>query len=284
MSSRTLTVTARWRVVFATAAMALTAAAQYGSAQQKVRLNPVIAALEQGRPAISGEQWRFIDMEHNGFQIDRLEAILAETAKNRDPEGRLKLAPLVRIPTEGDEDFKWAVKQVLDSGAYGIVLPHVDTKDEATRLVKAMRYPAPRGSKLQEPRGERGWGPARALKYWGLANNTEYYNKADVWPLNPDGELFAVAMIESGEAIRNIKEILQAPGLSAIIVVPGDLSIDLGLGPRGDKPFPEVEQAFQTVLKACRAQKAVVCGLGDARSNLKMRLDEGWRFILPLGG
>ena len=148
-----------------------------------------------------------------------------------------------------------------------------------------MRYPRRKEeSNLQEPRGERGWGPGRAVNYWGLANGQEYYDKADVWPLNPEGELFAVALIESGEAVGNIEAILQAPGLSAILVVPGDMSIDLGLGPRGDKPFPEVEAAFQAVIKACRAQTAVICGLGDARSNLEMRLEEGWRFMLPLGG
>jgi 2-keto-3-deoxy-L-rhamnonate aldolase RhmA len=84
--------------------------------------------------------------------------------------------------------------------------------------------------------------------------------------------------------VDNIASILRAPGLSAILVVPGDLSIDLGLGPRGNQPFPEVEAAFQKVAKACRAQKTVACGLGDARSNLQKRIAEGWRFILPLGG
>jgi len=252
---------------------------------KNLRLNPVIAALEQDQPALRGEEWQFIEMEHGPFQMDRLEAMLAETGKDRDADGRLKIAPLVRIPQEGDEDFKWAIKQVLDAGAYGILLPHVDTGEEAARFVKAMRYPRRKEeSNLQEPRGERGWGPGRAVNYWGLANGQEYYDKADVWPLNPEGELFAVALIESGEAVGNIEAILQAPGLSAILVVPGDMSIDLGLGPRGDKPFPEVEAAFQAVIKACRAQTAVICGLGDARSNLEMRLEEGWRFMLPLGG
>ena len=58
----------------------------------------------------------------------------------------------------------------------------------------------------------------------------EYARRADVWPLNPEGELFAVAMIESQEAVNNIHEILQTP-VSAIMVVPGDMAMDLGLGP-----------------------------------------------------
>ena len=253
------------------------------AAQAQGRLNPAIAALEQGRPALSGESWSFFDMEHGAFQMDRLSGFLEQTAKERDAAGRLEVAPLVRIPTEGDEDFKWAVKQVLDQGVLGVLIPHVDTAEEAARLVKAMRYPRRKESTLQEPRGLRGWGPRRAASYWGLTQE-EYYDKADVWPLNPNGELLAIAMIESGEAVGNIEGILRAPGLSAILVVPGDLSIDLGLGPRGPKPFPEIEEAFQAVAKACRAQTAVVCGLADARSNLQKRLDEGWRLILQLGG
>ena len=222
-------------------------------------------------------------MEHAPFSAERLESILAEMAKDRDASGRLNLAPLVRIPQEGDEDFKWAVKQVLDLGAFGVVLLHVDTKEEAIRLVRAMRYPPTRDSTRPEPRGERGWGPGRAVRFWDVANARKYHSRADVRPLNPEGELFAVAMIESAEAVENITEILEAP-VSGIMVVPGDMSIDLGLGPRGELNFPEVDAAYQTVLKACLAQEAVVCGCGDSRSRMKMRLDEGWWFFLPLGG
>jgi 4-hydroxy-2-oxoheptanedioate aldolase len=256
--------------------------AQQGGAQKAGRLNRVIEALEAGRAAVGGQDWRFIDMEHGSFSMDQLDSILTQMGKDRDASGRLKLAPLVRIPQEGDEDFRWAVKQVLDAGAFGIVLPHVDTGEEAAKLVRTMRYPPTRDSKYPKPRGERGWGPTRAVRLWGVDTPT-YHSKADVWPLNPNGELFAVAMIESGEAVRNIKAILATP-VSAILVVPGDMSIDLGLGPRGDKNFPEVDEAYQTVLRACQAQKRVVCGCADSRSNMKTRLDEGWKFFLPLGG
>ena len=255
-----------------------------GRAQERIRLNKVIEALENGRPAVANQEWRFIDMEHSPFSGVRLESILAEMAQDRDADGRLKLTPIVRIPQDGDEDFRWAVKQVLDLGGFGIVLPHVDTKEEAVRLVRAMRYPPIRDSAQPEPRGERGWGPTRAVRLWGVADAAEYYRRADVWPLNPDGELFAVVLIESGEAVKNITEILEAP-VSAIMVVPGDMSIDLGLGPAsGEENHPEVDAAYKTVLEACKAQSVVICGCGDARSRLQQRLDEGWKFVLPLGG
>ena len=268
-----------------TAAVAVAAglAAAPAGAQDSGRLNKVIEALEGGGAAIANREWRFVDMEHSPFSGERVQRVLAEMNEDRDADGRLSLTPLIRIPQDGDEDFKWAVKQVLDLGGFGIILPHVDRGEEAVRLVQAMRYPPARGSSAPEPRGERGWGPGGATRLWGL-NSVEYHAVADVWPLNPDGELFAVAMIESQEAVDNIQDILAAP-VSAILVVPGDMAIDLGLGPNPpDRNHPEVEAAFDTVLEACQAQDRVICGIGDGASRLQQRLDEGWRFVLPLGG
>ena len=258
-------------------------APQEGYAQEPVRLNKVIEALEAGRPAIANQEWRFVDMEHSPFSGERVQSVLAEMDQDRDADGRMALTPLVRIPQDGDEDFKWAVKQVLDLGGFGIILPHVDAKEEAVRLVRAMRYPPRRNSAQPEPRGERGWGPGGAMRLWGMGG-VEYSQKADVWPLNPDGELFAVAMIESQEAVDNIHEILEAP-VSAVMVVPGDMAMDLGLGPNpSDRNHTEVDAAFATVLAACQAQDRVICGCGDSSGRLQQRLDEGWRFVLPLGG
>ncbi len=253
------------------------------SGQDAPRLNRVIEQVERDAAAFTGQHWQFIDMEHGPFSGERFQRILAEMYDDRDASGRMRLTPFVRIPQDGDEDFKWAIKQVLDLGGFGIILPHVDRGEEAVRLVQAMRYPPARGSSAPEPRGERGWGPGGATRLWGL-NSVEYHAVADVWPLNPDGELFAVAMIESQEAVDNIHDILAAP-ISAIMVVPGDMAIDLGLGPNPpDRNHPEVDAAFQTVLEACQAQDRVICGLGDGASRLQQRLDEGWRFVLPLGG
>ena len=269
-------------LVLAAAAAAGLAAAP-AEAQEGGRLNKVIEALEGGGAAIANREWRFVDMEHSPFSGERVQRVLAEMDEDRDADGRLSLTPLIRIPQDGDEDFKWAIKQVLDLGGFGIIVPHVDTGAEAVRLVQAMRYPPARGSSAPEPRGERGWGPGGATRLWGL-NSVEYHAVADVWPLNPDGELFAVAMIESQEAVDNIQDILAAP-VSAIMVVPGDMAIDLGLGPNPpDRNHPEVDAIFQTVLEACQAQDRVICGIGDGASRLQQRLDEGWRFVLPLGG
>jgi len=83
------------------------------------------------------------DQEHSPYVIDKLEERFAAMAKDKDSNGRPRLTPIVRIPQEADEDFRWAVKQVLDAGAYGIVLPHLETKADAIRFVQAARVPTP---------------------------------------------------------------------------------------------------------------------------------------------
>ena len=252
-------------------------------AQERTRLNKVIEAIEQGRPAIANQDWRFVDMEHSPFSAERIVTAFAEADADRDEQGRMRLTPLVRIPQEGDEDFKWAVKQVLDLGGLGVIVPHVDTGDEAVRLVRAARYPPALDDAQPSPRGERGWGPGGAIRLWGV-DTAEYHARADIWPLDPDGEIFVVAMVESAQAVANIQDILASP-VSAIMVVPGDMSIDLGLGPApGPDNHPEVDAMFQKVLEACQAQDRVICGCGDGAARLQQRIDEGWQFILPLGG
>jgi len=253
-----------------------------GRAQGAARLNKTIEALESGRVALANREWRFVDMEHSPFSGERVQSVLGEMAQDRDADGRMRLTPIVRIPQDGDEGFRWAVKQVLDLGGMGIILPHVDTKEEAVRLVQAMRYPPMRNSAQPEPRGERGWGPGSAMRLWSMDAH-DYYRKADVWPLNPEGELFAVVIIESQEAVGNIHEILEAP-ISAVMVVPGDMAVDLGLGPNpAGRNHPEVDAAFRTVLEACQAQNRVICGAADGSSRTQQRIDEGFRFVLPLG-
>ena len=267
----------------AAAAIAGGFAADDAQAQERTRLNKVIEAIEEGRPAIANQDWRFVDMEHSPFSAQGIVDAFADADQDRDEQGRMRLTPMVRIPQEGDEDFKWAIKQVLDLGGLGVIVPHVDTGDEAVRLVQAARYPPMRNDAQPEPRGERGWGPGRATRLWGV-DTAEYHARADVWPLDPDGELFVVAMVESAEAVANIDAILAAP-VSAIMVVPGDMSIDLGLGPApGPENHPEVDAMYDKVLEACQAQDRVICGCGDGAVRLQQRIDEGWQFILPLGG
>jgi 4-hydroxy-2-oxoheptanedioate aldolase len=252
--------------------------------QQPVQINPLIAKLKQGKAVLTPVDWMFIDMEHGPYLIDRLQTTLEELGKKRNADGQLQIAPIVRLPQDGDEDFRWSVKQVLDSGALGVIFSHIESGEQADKAIRAMRYAPQKGARHPEPSGQRGWAPQRAARFWGLSA-AEYLKRADVWPLNEDGELFAMLMIESAEGVKHIDEILEVPGIGAIFLGPSDLGVSLGVGPANPLPPPEDEAAIQTVLKACLAKK-VYCAypvLGG-ESELKKRLAEGFKIILNASG
>jgi 4-hydroxy-2-oxoheptanedioate aldolase len=247
-----------------------------GQSAKPKRLNQIIEQLEQGKPAFATEHWQLIEMEHGPYLLDQAIKTLADLRPDGAP--RPKLTPVVRIPQEGDEVVKSTIKQLLDQGAMGIIVPHVRTKEQAMKIVEAMRYPPQRGAKYPAPPGIRGWGPTRAARYWGI-DAPEYARRADVWPLNPDGELIAIAMIESREAIKNIDDILSVPGLGGVLIGPADLSLSLGVGnPGGFPQAPEVEAATATVAKACAAHKNVACGTFES-PNPPARIAQGFRLF-----
>jgi 4-hydroxy-2-oxoheptanedioate aldolase len=97
-----------------------------------------------------------------------------------------------------------------------------------------------------------------------------------VWPLNPDGDLLAIMMIESTEGVKNADAIAAVPGVGAIFLGAGsDLRQSLGV----EDNSPEVEQAFQTILRACLARN-VACGITAlSAQDIARRLGEGWKMI-----
>ena len=237
------------------------------AAGQTARISPLIERLEQGGAA-GPDVWQMIDMEHGPYRIDELQARFEEFARVRRPNGQLQVTPGVRIPMYGDENPSWLVKQVLDIGALAIVFPQINTKEEALRAVRSMRIPPQRGAKYPDPPGIRGAGlwstdGFTGFPLWGEMGADEYMRRADVWPLNPEGELFAYIMIESPEGVRNIREILDVPGIGGILIGVNDLSINLGVGraTRTGQPLEPVAQAaVRHVLDAC-LEKKVLCSI-----------------------
>ena len=247
-------------------------------AQTPARLNRIIEQFEAGRPAIGGEHWRYIGFEHLPYSIDEMVRILDDLLP--DSASRPTLTPVVRFPWEADEIVKSMVKQVLDQGVMGVILPHVRTAEETLRFVRAMRFPPQQGARHPEPRGVRGWGPIGAARYWQMTP-AEYTGIADVWPLNADGELLAIVMIESREAVEDIDEILSVPGLGAALVGPSDLSMSLGVGtPAPNTAAPEVQEAIERVARACVA-RSMLCGTFG--SDVEKRIEQGFR-LFPSAG
>jgi 4-hydroxy-2-oxoheptanedioate aldolase len=263
-----------------------------------IRYNTIIDLLEQGKPAfVAGvvgngnlDELTFIgdsrydgviiETEHEGFNFQTLRISL-QCLLNRKriaEKGTLQpdVAPLVRIPPNGRDRDQWVIKQTLDTGVYGLVLPHLNTVEDAQAAVVAARYPQIPGAADFEPAGQRGWSRA-ACRYWGLTPQ-EYYDAADLWPLDPDGNLLLMGIVEEAEGVKNIRDILrQVKGIGAIWAGPGDLSISLGL--RGDTNHPQVQEALLQVLAACR-EFGVPCAIGATADDVARRLEQGFRIII----
>ena len=173
-----------------------------------LHLNPVIEKLSQGKPFIgvntadlSPENARtlarapidyvYVDMEHNPLNFDALHLFLMGMSDKATVLKKANLQPNValfaRFPPEADQS-SWVVKQALDIGLMGVIFNGVDTGAQALAAVKSMRYPQLRGAKYFEPAGKRGAAPGLAAWMWGLTVD-EYERHADLWPLNPAGDL-----------------------------------------------------------------------------------------------
>jgi 4-hydroxy-2-oxoheptanedioate aldolase len=262
------------------------------------RLNNVIGALENGEVPVAVFTPPTIDSavalsvapydgiifeaEHNAYDIKDIRDCLQYLLNRRQivEKGTLSpaITPIVRIPPNGAEMNQWCAKQVLDIGAYGVVWPHISTAEEAYNAVAACRYPRPKSSPAYEPEGQRGDAPTAAARYWGLTNQ-EYYTKADVWPLNPQGEILVIIMCEDVRAIENLPEILRTvPGIGVVLIGEGDLSQNLGY-PR-QYEHPAVVEAMTAIRRICKEHN-VPCGHPHVEaSNAQRVVDEGYRFLI----
>ena len=258
------------------------------------RLNKLIELFENDQPAFgvlsfdyslnnaramasSGLDFLFIDMEHAPFDIERLRLFLLGMTDKRSiiDKGNLQpnVVPLVRIPAAGGaEELIAQAKQVLDVGVFGIFFPAVHTREQAELAVRATRYPQYNDAPDYEPAGLRGRNPSNAMWYWGVR---DYHAKADVWPLDPQGELLAMMFIESRAGVENIEEIITVPGLGGIFIGPSDLSTSMGYT---SPAAPEVEQAIQAVLGAC-LEHGVPCAITTGQGSVQQRIEQGFRFV-----
>ncbi len=218
-----------------------------------------------------------VDMEHKPYDVEVLQTFLLRMTDKRaiadSGSVKMRTTPIVRIPANGRELSQFLVKQVLDVGAFGVVLPMIENREEAENAISSLRFPQVKGSKEGGPVGQRGISPDQAAWYWGMSRN-EYVSRADVWPLDTKGELLAIIQIETAKGLFNHEEIISTPGVGAIFIGPTDLSASLGL----TRDDPEVEQAIQTILKTC-TEYGVPCGVTADANSVQTRVEQGFRIV-----
>ncbi len=195
-----------------------------------------------------GFDWILVDMEHGMMGIETAGDLFA-AIRNGGP------TPLVRVPSNDQA----TIKRALDSGAMGVMIPLVNSREEAVRAVSYCKY---------APAGTRGIGPGRASLF-GIRMG-EYLQSADA-------QVMVIPQAEHKDAVEHIDEILSVPGIDAIFVGPYDLSCSMGL--QGQVTHPTVEKAIATVLAAAK-RAGVTPGIFcmDAAA-AKRRAEQGFRFV-----
>lgn len=263
------------------------------------RLNGVIRALQTGRRiaftsfiqaevesavafAQSSNDGVVFELEHTPWDIralrESMQFLLLRERIAKAQSIACQMTPLVRIPPSGSEMNQWFAKQALDLGAYGIVWPRISTPEEAYNAVAACRYPRLKSAPLYEPAGLRGDAPMPAARYWGVSQQ-QYYRKADVWPLAPEGEVLVVLMIEDTRAIENLEEIVrQVPGIGVLLIGEGDLTQELGCPRQYDNP--ELLRMMDHVLEVGNAYDIPVGHPHVTNQNVGRVIEQGYRFLM----
>lgn len=203
--------------------------------------------------ALSRAGWDSItvDLQHGTAEYSDLLSLLPIIEKSG-------AAPMVRVPWLDEA----AIMRSLDAGALGIIVPMINTAEDARRLVAACLYP---------PLGTRSFGPIRAR----LACGETYFDKANA-------EVVPFAMIETRAAVENLDEILAVPGLGGLYIGPADLALAHGFQPSFDREEPEMLAILDDILR--RSEGAgLPCGIHCGTSAYAARMAERGFSLMTVG-
>lgn len=233
-----------------------------------MRTNPIKTRLRSGQPVVgtwltlgsilgtrflarAGFDYLTVDIEHNLMGMETATHMFAAAADAGCPV-------LARVPC-GNHDH---IKRVLDNGAHGVVVPMVNSRQEAEASVAACLYP---------PKGNRSVGGSAHALNWG-ATPVEYYAKAN-------DEIAIILQCEHIDAVRHFDEIFAVPGVDACFVGPNDLAASMRAAD-GTPPSPEVfQQALADILAGCKRLK-IAAGIHTfSVEDAQKRIAEGWQFI-----
>jgi len=212
--------------------------------------------IQLGHPAVAeimasaGFDWLAVDLEHSTITLREAEDLIRVI----DLKG---VVPLVRLASNNAEQ----IKRIMDAGAHGVIVPMVNSRDEAQAAVRAVKYP---------PQGERSIGLARAQGYG--VDFARYFE----WQRD---QSLVVVQIEHIDAVDNLESILTVPGVDAYIVGPYDLSGSIGVpGEFQASQFIEAMAQIRSVSEKLRVPGGVHIVEPDPQA-LKQCIDEGNRFI-----
>ena len=234
-----------------------------------MRINTTKRLLKEGKPAIgtwlnfpcvnsaeamahAGWDWVTVDMEHGPIDFEMLNNMFMAI-------GTTNAMPMCRIP---DNDPVY-IKRILDAGAMGIVVPMVNSAEEAEKAVQYAKY---------APEGIRSAGGGR-WRFWAAdGNGQDYMNHAN-------DEIAVIVQIEHIDAVNRAEEILSVPGVDACFIGPNDLAWSMGLGKGLGEKDPSHAEAVAEVLRACK-KVGTPAGI-HCRSveEVSRRIEDGWQYL-----
>lgn len=195
-----------------------------------------------------GFDWLCIDRQHGLIDYAAMVEMLRAISTT-------ETTPFVRVPWNDPA----TIMQTLDAGAYGIIVPLINTREDAERAVWSCRYP---------PTGGRSSGAIRAALYAG----PDYAAQANT-------EIAVIGMIETSEALANLDEILSVEGLDAAYIGPSDLAYALGMEPTGDNADPRHIATVESILEACQ-RHGVPAGIHTGSAAFSRRwLEQGFQMV-----
>ncbi len=223
-----------------------------------------VGTFEQGKKdAQTYADYISYDMEHAPFDVKGLQEYMRGLAAGGPTKsGHRTPAVIVNVPVNGlDAETvranAWMFNQVLATGVHGVLLTHADDPGAVREFVRSVRFPIHHEgvgtNGLEE--GRRGvHGVPTAAEIWGVSQD-EYEQKADAWPLNPNGELLLGLKLEDKYALANADANLKIPGIAFAEWGPGDMAMSLGVVGEGRNAVndPRMKDARSTILAACKA-------------------------------
>ena len=233
--------------------------------QQPVYCEFVDSADAPGRPggrALTHTWADYIayDTEHGGFDAPGLMQFMRGLVESGPTKsGHRVPAVVVTLPIDATDEQAvrangWMIKQALAAGVHGLLLCHAESEAAVRAFVEAARYAfvSPAGGGLGVGRRGHG-GQARAAEVWGVPV-AEYLERADPWPLNPNGELLLGIKVENTRALANVEHTTRVPGIAFAEWGPGDMGMSMGYPDQHDEPYPpEMLSARARVMAACRS-------------------------------
>ena len=275
-----------------------TSFAQESEEYRPKRINKCIELLEKGQPiyyedaaggydaglalADTWADYLIYDMEHNPFDLKQLREFMQGLVDGGPtPSGHRTPTVIVNLPVLGLDEAtyragSWVAQQVLAQGVHGLHLCHARDPEAVRAYVQSVRYPIHKQKMEEIGEGLRGYMSQRfPAKIWGIDDDT-YIRKADVWPLNPDGEIMLGLKIEDRHALANVDQSLKVPGICFAEWGPRDMGLSYGyLGGQADPPFPkEMREAGEKVLQTCKENNIFFLD-NVLPSNVVERIEEG---------